>query len=63
MPRFNQGYRRSPELTQEQVKEIQRRVVQGESRSLVRAEFKQGHKRFADVVSGRYEIKKWGKVL
>lgn len=63
MPRFNQGYARSPELTQEQVKEIQRRVAQGELRSIIRTEFKQSTKRFADVVSGRYEIKKWGKVL
>lgn len=63
MPRFNQGFRQSPDLTQEQVKSIQARVAKGELRSALRKEFSLSAQRMADVVSGRYEIKRWGKVL
>jgi hypothetical protein len=63
MPRFNQGYKRSPDLTREQVREIQQRRAKGELPSQLCSEFKISRGRFADVISGRYELKRWGEIL
>lgn len=63
MPRFNQGYARSAELTREQVKEIQIRHNKGEGQKGLAKEFKVSRKRMQAIISGRHELAKWGEIL